>query len=180
MKWEENVLLWIQDNMRNAVLDPICKAFAYLGAHGELVIAVTLLLMIIPKTRRTGCVCAVSLAATHIAINILIKPLVERPRPYDAIEGLTSLVGPMSDSSFPSGHTGTTFGCLFVIVLMMPKRYAIPALCFSLFMAYSRMHLGVHYPTDVLAGALLGIGFAVLFTLIYKKKFAPNAKVKEL
>jgi undecaprenyl-diphosphatase len=58
MKWEADVLLWIQDNLRNAVLDPICKLFGWIGAHGELAIAVALLLMIIPKTRRTGCVCA--------------------------------------------------------------------------------------------------------------------------
>lgn len=180
MKWEADVLLWIQDNLRNAVLDPICKVFSYIGTHGELAIAVALLLMIIPKTRRTGCVCAVSLAATYLTVNILIKPLVDRARPYDMIDGLTSLVKPLSDPSFPSGHASSTFACLFVVVLMQPKKLGIPALCVSLFMAYSRLHVGVHYPTDVLAGSLIGIGFAALFTAVYIKKIAPNAKIREL
>ncbi len=180
MKWESDVLLWIQDNLRNAVLDPVCKVFAYIGAHGELAIAVALILLWIPRTRRTGCVCAVSLATTHIVGSLIIKRLVDRPRPYDTIDGLIPLVEPLKDSSFPSGHAAATFSCLFVILLMMPKKFGIPALCVSLFMAYSRLHVGVHYPADVLAGSLLGMGYAVLITVIYMKKIAPDAKVREL
>ena len=175
MKWEADVLLWIQDNLRNAVLDPICKLFGYIGAHGELAIAVALLLIIIPKTRRTGCVCGCSLASSYILGSLILKKIIDRPRPYTQIDGLTSLMGEMTNSSFPSGHAGATFGCLFVVFLMMPKKFGIPALCVNIFMCYSRMHVGVHYPTDVLAGAAIGIFFACLYTFVYKKKFAPDA-----
>ncbi len=179
MSWEADVLLWIQNNLRNAVLDPICKVFGYIGEHGEAAIAVALLLLIIPKTRRTGCVCACSLACSYALCSIL-KNLVDRPRPYTQIDGLTSIVGEMSTPSFPSGHSCATFGCLFVVFLLMPKKFGIPALCFSIFMAYSRMHVGVHYPTDVLVGTIIGIGFSVVYTVIYKKKFAPKAQAEEL
>ena len=180
MSWEGDVLLWIQDNLRNPVLDAICKLFSYVGAHGELAIAVGLLLLIIPKTRQTGIVCALSLATTHIAANLIIKKIVDRPRPYDIINGLTSLTGTMKDASFPSGHAAATFACLFVVFLMMPKKFGIPALLVSVIMAYSRLHVGVHYPTDVIAGTLIGILFACLYTFIYKKKFAPKQENAEL
>ena len=176
MGWEGDVLLWIQDNLRNAVLDPICKFMGTIGSHGEFAIAVALLLLIIPKTRRTGCICALSLATTHVVSNMIIKKIVDRTRPYDVINGLVPLTGPLDSPSFPSGHAAATFSCLFVIVLMMPKKYGIPALLVSLFMAYSRLHVGVHYPTDVLAGMVIGIFFACLYTFIYKKKFAPNVR----
>ncbi|MBQ9868211.1 MAG: phosphatase PAP2 family protein [Ruminococcus sp.] len=180
MKWEADVLLWIQDNLRNAVLDPICWFFGFIGAHGEFAIVVALLLLIIPKTRRTGCVCACSLGSSYILGNLIIKKIVERPRPYEAVEGLTSLVGNVSGSSFPSGHATATFGCLFAVFLLMPKKFGIPALCASVFMAYSRLHVGVHYPTDVIAGSLIGIFFACLYSFIYKKKFAPKQENAEL
>ena len=178
MKWEADVLLWIQDNLRNAVLDQICKLFGYIGAHGELAIAVALLLMIIPKTRRTGCVCGCSLGSSYVLGSLILKKIIDRPRPFTQIDGLESLMS-VRDASFPSGHAGATFGCLFVVFLMMPKKFGIPALCVSIFMCYSRMHVGVHYPTDVLAGAAIGIFFACLYTFIYKKKFAPDVRGTE-
>ncbi len=179
MKWEADVLLWIQDNLRNAVLDPICKFMGIIGTHGEFAIAIALLLMIIPKTRRTGIVCALSLASTHIVANMIIKKIVNRTRPYEVVEGLSSLSGPMDNPSFPSGHAAATFAVLFVVFLMMSKRFGIPALVISLFMAYSRLHVGVHYPTDVIAGIAFGVFFACLYTFIYKKKFAPDVKGTE-
>ena len=175
MKWEADVLLWIQDNLRNAVLDPICKVFGSIGAHGEFAITVALLLLIIPRTRRTGCVCACSLFTTYVLGNLILKTVVDRIRPYETVEGLVPLVGALKDASFPSGHASTTFACLFVVFLMMPKKFGIPALCVSIFMCYARLHVGVHYPTDVIAGAILGISTACLYTFIYKKKFAPDA-----
>ena len=95
------------------------------------------------------------------------------------IEGLSSLVGKMDSPSFPSGHSAATFGCLFVIVLMMPKKIGIPALCVSIFMGYSRLHVGVHYPTDVLVGTAIGIICAIICTAVYKKKFAEAEPVEE-
>ena len=68
---------------------------------------------------------------------------------------------------------------VFVIFLMMPKKFGIPALCVCIIMAYSRLHVGVHYPTDVIVGTIIGIGFAVMYTVICKKKFAPAAESEE-
>lgn len=176
MKWEADVLLWIQDNLRNAVLDPICKFMGFIGTHGEFAIAIALLLLIIPKTRRTGIICALSLASTHIVANMIIKKIVDRSRPYDVIDGLIPLTGKVGNASFPSGHAAATFAVMFVIFLTMSKKFGIPALLVSVFMAYSRLHVGVHYPTDVLAGIAFGIFFACLYTFIYKKKFDPNVR----
>lgn len=172
MGWEADVLLWIQDNIRCAFLTPIAKFCAFLGNHGELAIGLTLLLLIIPRTRAVGCVSFCSVATTYLFANLMLKNLVARTRPYDAIDGLTPVVAKLKDYSFPSGHAAITFACLFVVFLMMPKRYGIPALCMGIIMGLSRLYVGVHYPTDVIAGTAIGIGFAVIFTVIYKKKFA--------
>lgn len=180
MSWEGDVLLWIQDNLRNPVLDAICKLFSYVGAHGELAIAVGLLLLIIPKTRLKGIFCTLSLGTTFLMSNLIIKNIVQRPRPYTVTDGLTSLMGVMNDYSFPSGHSSSTFSVMFAVFLLMPKKFGIPALCASVFMAYSRLHVGVHYPTDVIAGSLIGIFFACLYSFIYKKKFAPKLENAEL
>lgn len=177
MNWEGDVLLWIQDHLRNAVLDPMCKFMGYIGNHGELAIAVILLLLIIPKTRRTGFVCTASLITSY-GFAFILKHIFVRTRPYEMIEGLSSLVGKMDSPSFPSGHSAATFGCLFVIVLMMPKKIGIPALCVSIFMGYSRLHVGVHYPTDVLVGTAIGIICAIICTAVYKKKFAEAEPVE--
>ena len=109
MSWEGDVLLWIQDNLRNPVLDAICKLFSYVGAHGELAFAAALILMIIPKTRLKGIFCTLSLGTTFLMSNLIIKNIVQRPRPYTVTDGLTSLMGVMNDYSFPSGHSASTF-----------------------------------------------------------------------
>lgn len=179
MGWEADLLLWIQDNIRNPIITPIAKLFALIGNHGEFSIAVALLFMIWPKYRKQGYVIAISLASSAL-VSGLIKHIVGRTRPYNAIDGLEPLVSKLSDSSFPSGHSLAAFGCMFVVFLLLPKRYGIPALCYSIFMALSRLYLGVHYPTDVIAGTLLGIFFAVVTTTVYKKKFAPALPAEEL
>ena len=76
------------------------------------------------------------------------------------IPGLTSLIGVQGDFSFPSGHTGSSFAAAVVLFYRMPKKYGIPALVLAVLISLSRVYVGVHYPTDILAGALIGAGIA--------------------
>lgn len=160
---ESDILLWIQNNIRNDVLTPIFKFITTLGNAGVIWIVVSVGLLIPKKTRSVGVLALISLAFSALIDNVILKNVVARTRPYEVIEGLTSLVGVQKDYSFPSGHTGSAFAAAVVMFLGLPKKYGIPILVFACLMGLSRLYVGVHYPSDVLGGALIGTGIA-LFT----------------
>lgn len=159
---EADILLWIQNNIRNDVLTPIFRFITTLGNAGVIWIVLSVGLLIPKKTRRVGALALVSLVFSALIDNVILKNVVARTRPYDVIEGLTSLVGAQKDYSFPSGHTGSAFAAAVVLFLGLPKKCGIPILVFACLMGLSRLYVGVHYPSDVLGGALIGTGIALL------------------
>ena len=146
---EANVLLWVQENLRSDTLTPIVKFITTLGNAGILWIILSALFLCFKKTRKTGLMTSLSLILDLLSVNVLIKNLAARTRPYEVIEGLTSLIGPQSDFSFPSGHTAASFAFATVILLTAPKKYSVPTLILATLIALSRIYLGVHYPTDI-------------------------------
>ena len=175
LKLDGDILLWIQDNLRAGWLDPIMKFITYLANGGALWIAICVLLLILKKTRTTGLVCSISLASTFLLNNIILKNVVARTRPYEAIEELNRIIGAQSDYSFPSGHSGASFAVAVVIFMEMPKKYGVPALILAALIALSRLYVGVHYPSDVIAGILTGTVYAVITVTIYRKCFKGKA-----
>lgn len=101
--------------------------------------------------------------------NVILKNIVARTRPYDVIPGLVSLVGAQKDYTFPSGHTGSSFASAVVLCRMLPKRYGIPAVVLACLIGLSRLYVGVHYPTDVIAGAMIGTGIAFVVCACMKR-----------
>ncbi len=77
------------------------------------------------------------------------------------LPGLTSLIGVQDDFSFPSGHTGSSFAAAVVMYRGLPKKVGVPALVFAFLMGFSRLYVGVHYPSDVIGGALIGTAIAL-------------------
>lgn len=155
-------LIWIQENLRFAFLTPIMKFITHLGDAGIFWILLTLGLLIFKKTRRVGIMSAVALLGALIIDNIILKNLVGRIRPYEVVDGLQCLIGAQKDFSFPSGHTGSAFASAVVCFKELPKRYGIPFLVLAFLIAFSRLYVGVHYPTDVLAGMVIGTMLALL------------------
>lgn len=91
-----------------------------------------------------------------VGISTGLKYAVNRSRPFDAYTGLDPAVD-VSTPSFPSGHTSDAFATATAFTLAFPKWYvAVPSYLYACGVGYSRLHLGVHYPSDVLAGALVG------------------------
>ena len=168
-----NILLWIQEYIRNDFLTPIFKFITALGDEGYVWIAIAVLLLFIKQYRKVGPMVGASLLGSLIFNNMLVKNLVARPRPYRMIESLTILIPEPGEFSFPSGHTSSSFAAGVVLYLMLPKKYGIPAMILACLIGISRLYVGVHYPTDVLGGMIMGSLIAVsvvkITALIEKK-----------
>jgi len=160
-RFEGEILLWIQENLRG-FLDAPMRFITMLGDHGYFWIALAVLLLFFKKTRRAAVCSAVAMIFTLLAVNIALKPLVARIRPYEVIEGLTYIVAKESEFSFPSGHSANSLACAWVLWRMLPRKIGLPALVLGLMIALSRLYVGVHYPSDVIAGAAIGIALAEL------------------
>lgn len=165
---EGPILLWIQEYLRKDVLTPILTFLTHLGDGGRFWIACAAVCLILPKLRRVGSTMAVSMLLNMLATNLFLKNVVARTRPYLAVEGLHSIVGAQMDYSFPSGHTACSFAAAVVIFLLCPRRIGVPALGLAVLISLSRLYVGVHFPTDVLGGALVGTAAAFLALRICK------------
>ena len=155
--FDYNILSWIQDGLRSAAATPIVTFITHLGDKGILWILLTIALICFRKTRKMGMACLISMVIGLVVTNLVIKNWAARPRPYDFFEDLTLIIERQHDFSFPSGHSTNSFACAWVIFRMAKKRYGVPALILAILIALSRLYVGVHYPTDVLAGMAIGI-----------------------
>ena len=166
------ILEWIRANLWCEVMDVAMPIVTTFGDGGIFWIVISVLLMLFPKTRRTGLGMAFALAMGLVVCNMTLKPLVARIRPYDlqAELGVTIqlLCGAQHDFSFPSGHTIASFEAA-VVLLKNSKKMGIPAMILAVLISFSRMYLYVHYPTDVLVSIILGTLFALMGDAIAAK-----------
>ena len=156
MNFELGILDFIQSHLRSDILDFIMPLITGLGEGGLLWICLSMILLLFRKTRRTGIAMAVSLTLEVLCCNGILKPFVARTRPCDVNTAIQLFVPHPSDYSFPSGHTGAAFAATSAL-FFSKNRIWIPALILAMLIGFTRLYLYVHYPSDVLAGALLGI-----------------------
>ncbi len=166
------ILLLIQQYLRSGVLTPVMKVITFLGNGGWFWILCAVILLAVPRTRKVGCAAVLSVIFGFLVTNVLLKNLVARPRPFAVINALTPLIAKPTDFSFPSGHTTVSFAVALVIARMLPKKYGVPAVILAALVAFSRLYLGVHYPTDVLAGFVVALVGSTLAVWIVRKKMA--------
>lgn len=154
---DETILLWIQETVRQGWLNPLVEFYTTLGNGGLLWIVLSLALLCWRPTRRVGAVSLLALAIGFLCTNVAVKPLIQRPRPYTAVEGLIPLLTSGDPNSFPSGHTCAAFAAGMIWLRTLPWKWGrVLAVVLAVCMGLSRLYVGVHYPTDVLAGAVIG------------------------
>jgi len=167
--FEGGFLLFIQEHLRVPGLDGAMRFITHLGDAGAIWIVIALALLAIPRTRRAGLVCAAALIVNLFITNIALKNIIQRIRPYDVMNSLKILVEAEHDFSFPSGHTAASFACAWAMRRTLPKKCWIPAIVLAALISLSRLYVGVHYPTDVIAGMLVGIFAAEISFRALKK-----------
>ncbi len=167
------ILEWIADNLYCPFLDAVMPLVTLLGDAGIFWILVAVIFLCIPKFRKTGLAMGAALLIGLLVCNVTMKPLIARIRPYDFQlehfgKNIQLLVATPHDFSFPSGHTLASFESATVL-LLRSKKIGIPAMVLACLIAFSRLYLYVHYPTDVLFSVFMGIGIAFLGNWLVNK-----------
>ena len=167
------ILDWIQANLQSGFMDFIMPIITVFGDAGIFWMIWAAILLFFPKTRKIGLGMGIAMALGLLICNGILKPLVGRMRPYDFqikelgkewtdfLEAGKLLIGDQSDKSFPSGHTIASFEACSVLMLG-DKRMGIPATILAILIAFSRLYLYVHYPTDVIFSVFAGILFGII------------------
>lgn len=149
------ILDWIGAHLRCGALDGIMTAVSRVCDHGEVWILLAAVLLMLPRTRKAGLCLACALVVDLLLCNLWLKPMIGRVRPFVFRPEVALLVPPPGDASFPSGHTASSFTAV-VALKGAGSRLWKPALALAVLIAFSRLYLYVHWPTDILGGVLAG------------------------
>ena len=171
-------ILYMINNLHNPILDKIMIGLTYLGDAGLFWIILAIILLFIKKTRKCGFLMLISMALGLIIGNGILKNLVARSRPCWIDTGMQLLINNPTDYSFPSGHTLASFESA-VMIFLHNKKLGIISLILAVLIAFSRMYLFVHFPTDILGGAILGILISIIVYKIAQKVVKNKEKIKE-
>lgn len=156
-------ILYAINNLHNPILDKIMVGITSLGNAGLIWIAIGIFLLFIKKTRKCGALMLVSMLIGLILGNGILKNLIARERPCWIDQNIPLLIPNPHDFSFPSGHTLASFEAA-VMIFLHNKKWGTISFILAILIAFSRMYLFVHFPTDIICGAALG---ALISILVY-------------
>ena len=173
MEIEIKILDLIQ-TIRTPLGDTVMCFITRLGDAGAVWILLAIILMIIPRTRKSGAVLMIALGVDIVLCNGILKPLIARIRPCDANTSIQLLIARPHDFSFPSGHTAASFAAVGALLFSGEKKLWKPVLVLAVLLAFSRLYLYVHYPTDILGGIVVGnvsgyVGYRIICKLEQRK-----------
>ncbi|MEA4977686.1 MAG: phosphatase PAP2 family protein [Methanomassiliicoccaceae archaeon] len=173
MGLDAEVLTWIHGNMSGGAMDTVMKYVSCSGDYAAVWMIISAALLIYKPTREVGAVMAVAVLLGLVLNDLMIKPLIERPRPFIEDPSLLLIIDPPGGHSFASGHTVRAFAAAFALFIY-DKKWGTVLLAYASLIGFSRVYLMVHYPSDVIMGALIGIICAVAAYKIveyFKKKY---------
>lgn len=170
MEWIQStdwaILHRIQENLRCDALDILFSKLTLLGNAGAIWIAAALALLLSKKYRKYGICLACALVAGLLICNVGLKNIVARPRPC-WLESVELLISTPKDYSFPSGHTWSAVTGAWVVTAAN-RKFGFIAIPLAVLLAFSRLYLYVHFPSDILAGALIGAVLGILAVVLKK------------
>ena len=164
MEWEFSILYEIQ-KLHNPIMDSIMVFVTQLGDEGILWSAIGVLCLFVSKYRKMGWNVLLAMLCTFIVGNLFLKNVIARPRPCAIDTSIALLIPYPSEFSFPSGHSMN--GMTAAVSLFLYQRKAgIFAILLAVLIGFSRMYHFVHFPTDVLAGFLVGMTMAIVVKVV--------------
>lgn len=175
---DNSILHFFSITIKNSLFDFIMPIISTVNNNGEIWIAIAVILMLNRKKeiKKMGFTLLIALIMGYILGEVVLKNIVGRQRPVFGVEGYKFLVSIPKSYSFPSGHTTSSFAAAGVIWLSRAK-YRVWALVLAVLIAFSRLYLHVHYPSDVLGGIILGLACA--YASIWGVSYISNRRKKE-
>ncbi|ROR30655.1 undecaprenyl-diphosphatase [Mobilisporobacter senegalensis] len=161
----------------SSFLDEIMPVITRLGNNGFIWIAIAVIFILTKKYRTTGIIMLCALGVSALIGNLILKPLIARERPCFLNTDYKLLIPRPQDFSFPSGHTMSSFTASTVLFIRH-RKFGIAALVLAATIAFSRLYLYVHYPSDILAGLLMGAAIAILCSYGYQYKIEDKKIIK--
>lgn len=149
-------------------MNAVMAFFSYIGEVGIIWIVATIVMLCFKKTRCAGVMAGIALILGLLIGEFGLKAIVCRPRPYTTYPDIFQNIAQPRGFSFPSGHACSSFA-FAVAVFSRHKAIGSASLAIAVLIAFSRLYNCVHYPTDVLAGALIGVVCAFVTILIFRK-----------
>lgn len=165
---DETILFFIQNHLKNPVLDRVMVFFSSIGNAGFLWLLIAIILLLQKRYQKCGITLIIALTLASFLGNEVFKPLFGRVRPCNKFPEVELLINRLHTASFPSGHTMAAFTSATVLYCYQ-RRYGLLAFAVAGMIAFSRLYLFVHYPSDVLGGIIFGVVNALIIVYGTKK-----------
>jgi len=173
-EFELSLLKSLNAAVASPFLDGVMKLITATGNAGIIWMICAAVMLCIPKTRRGGITLALALVLCLVLNNLMLKNIIARPRPFHIDPSLALIIPEPSEFSFPSGHTLSSFASAEVIWRYCGKKYGIISAIWAALIGFSRLYLMVHFPTDVIGGAVIGMIIGCLAVVITNMIFKKN------
>ena len=170
-----DVLYYIQDNLTSPFFDVVFKFFTYLGGPVNIFFIVGILYFFLRNKRQEGLTILVSITLTAVIAVLILKRIINEPRPCDVDTSVLLLVKRPYGQSLPSGHAAVTAAGAYILFIYKDKWKWI-GLFLTLIISYSRLYLFVHYPLDIFSGIIVGVLCAYFGNYLTKSIVKHNKK----
>lgn len=171
MNIDKSIIEFVRDYLHNPFLDKIMPFITSLGNIGLIWIIISIILLMSKKYRKAGILVICSLIINAVLGELVLKNIIRRPRPFMEISNINLLIPKPITYSFPSGHTASSFAAIGALFKTIDnKMILIPVVILGLLIAFSRLYLMVHYPSDILGGIILGLISAKLASMYLQSR----------
>lgn len=152
--------LWSLQGISSPFLDSAMTFVSYSVSSGLLWFVMAAVMLCLPRRRAMGMAVVVAVCVSFLMTDVILKPMFDTVRPFEVMD-VTTMVPAPDNASFPSGHTASSFAAATAIMLF-DRRVGTVSLLYACLVGFSRMYLCMHWPVDVLGGALIGMACALL------------------